>query len=679
MRYSASIGKSAAVSILLLTLISGTTMGQESLAVHSPDGKIEVAFRIASPASGAGSCLSYAVTYEGQSLLANSSIDFSLEGEDDLLADLAVIKTDREAIDQTWQRVWGKCKTVRDHYNEMRVMLETKSEPKRRLAVIWRAYDDGVAFRYFLPLQSQIKGFKLTEERSQFRFGADHTVWAADYGQFTTHQEAEFTEGKLSSLKPGEIYGLPLLVQAGDLAWVAITEADLDDWAGMYVTAMSDTPNAVRTLLSPHPDDAKVCVESKTPRYSPWRTIMIVPKPGGLIESNLIANLNPPCALKDTSWIEPGMCAWDWWWCGRYAPDVDFKLGPNDKTMKYFIDFASEMGWRYQLVDWQWYGPPFADEVGGLAHPTSDITTCVPGIDVPALVKYAATKNVKLLVWLHWTHADKQMDKAFPLYEKWGVAGVKIDFMARDDQEMVEFYHRTVKKAAEHHLTVDFHGAYKPTGLSRTYPNLLTREGVMGNEYNKWSDRVTPDHCLTIPFTRMVAGPMDFTPGGFRHGTRESFKVVGGDEPAPMVYGTRAFQLAMLVVYESPLQVMCDTPYEYRNNPAGLDFLKIVPTTWDETRVLNGEVGDFITVARRLGGDWYIGSMTDWNARALEIPLDFLDAGRYEATVWADAADVDRGPAGLAEMHIEVSSEDHLTAQMVPGGGYVVHLKPVAP
>jgi alpha-glucosidase len=257
------------------------------------------------------------------------------------------------------------------------------------------------------------------------------------------------------------------------------------------------------------------------------------------------------------------------------------------------------------------------------------------------------------------------------------VAGVKIDFMARDDQEMVNFYHRVVKKAAKHHLTVDFHGAYKPTGLSRTYPNLLTREGVLGNEYNKWSDRVTPDHCLTLPFTRMLAGPMDFTPGGFRHGTRETFKVVGGDAPAPMVFGTRAFQLAMLVVYESSLQVLCDTPYEYRKSPAGQGFLKIVPTTWDQTEVLNAQVGDFITVARRSGPDWYVGSMTDWTARELKIPLGFLGNSRYEATIWADGDDADENPASLTKTTRTVTKTDQLKATMAPGGGQVIHLRPI--
>jgi len=679
MRHIMCVRTVAAMTMVLGGLLVGIAGGRQAVWVASPNGRIRVAVYV-DKREGTypqGRRLYYSVVYDKQTILLDSPVGFDIQGLSGLSDDVMIFRTQRQVFNDAWHQTWGKSGVVRDNCNQLRVTLQCRTNPKRTIDVIWRVYDDGVAFRFFLPRQRDVKKFTLTSEHSWFRFRDDNAVWVADYGQFTTHQEMEFVERRLSDLKAGGIYGLPLLVRAGEAAWVAIVEANLTDWAGMYVTGVPGMPNTVRTLLSPHPDDPGVCVTSRTPCYSPWRVLMIGSRPGDLIESNLIANLNEPCQITNTSWIKPGRCAWDWWWPGRHAPEVDFKLGPNNETMKYFIDFAAEMGWEYQLVDWQWYGPPFAKEIGGPAHPTSDITTPIPGIDIPTLVKYAKSKGVRLLIWLHWDHADKQMDRAFPLYERWGVAGVKIDFMARDDQEMVNFYHRVVKKAARHHLTVDFHGAYKPTGLSRTYPNLLTREGVLGNEYNKWSDRVTPDHCLTLPFTRMLAGPMDFTPGGFRHATKETFKVVGGDAPAPMVFGTRAFQLAMLVVYESPLQVLCDTPYEYRQSPAGLGFLKIVPTTWDQTRVLNARVGDFITVARRSGPDWYIGSMTDWTPRQLKIPLDFLGSGNYEATIWADAADANEAPASLTRTTRTVTKTDHISAIMAPAGGQVIHLRPI--
>lgn len=657
--------------------LAGTADAQRAIWTASPNGKIRVAVYVDKKGGvyPQGQRLYYSVVYDKRTVLLDCPVGFDVQGLSGFSDDVMIFRTQRQVFNDVWHRTWGKSKIVQNNCNQLRVTLQCRANPERTIDVIWRVYDDGVAFRFFLPRQRDIKKFTLTSEHSWFRFTDDCPVWVADYGQFTTHQETEFVQRRLSDLKPGGIYGLPLLVQAREGAWVAITEANLTNWAGMYVTGVSGMPHTVRTLLSPHPDDPGVCVVSRMPCHSPWRVLMIGSNPGDLIESNLVANLNEPCAIADTSWIRPGRCAWDWWWSGRYAPDVDFKLGPNNETMKYFIDFASEMGWGYQLVDWHWYGPPFREGAGQSAHPKSDITTSIPEIDIPMLVDYARQKGVRLLLWLHWEHADKQMSKAFPLYQKWGVAGVKVDFMARDDHEMVAFYHRLVKEAAQHHLVVDFHGAYKPTGLSRTYPNLLTREGVLGNEYNKWSDRVTPDHCLTLPFTRMLAGPMDFTPGGFRHATKETFKVVGGDAPAPMVFGTRAFQLAMLVVYESPLQVLCDTPYEYRRSPAGLDFLKIVPTTWDETRVLGGRVGDFIVAARRSGRDWYLGCMTDWTARKVKIPLDFLGNGKYEATIWADADDAEKNPASLTRTTRTVTETDRINASMAPAGGQVIHFR----
>ncbi|MDH7600197.1 MAG: glycoside hydrolase family 97 catalytic domain-containing protein, partial [Sedimentisphaerales bacterium] len=472
-----------------------------------------------------------------------------------------------------------------------------------------------------------------------------------------------------------EIYGVPVLIKVDDHIWAALAEADLQDWAGMHLDRLGGVPNAFVTVLSPRQDDPRICVISRTPRTSPWRVIMLGRSPGDLIESDIIDNLNPPCAIEDTSWIRPGKAAWDWWWSGGYAPDANFPLGPNNATMRYFIDLASQMGWEYQLIDWHWYGPPFTRS--GQPDPNCDITRSIPDINIPELVEYARQRSVRLLVWLHWFHADRQLDEAFDLYQKWGLAGVKIDFMNRDDQEMVNFYHRVLQKAAEHRLVVDFHGAYKPTGTRRTWPNLLTLEAVLGNEYNKWSARVTPEHCLTIPFTRMLTGPMDFTPGGFRNASRSQFKVVGSDAPAPMVMGSRCHQLAMLIVYESPLQVLCDSPYAYRSSPDGLDLLRLVPTTWDQTKVIDGQVGQYIVVARRSADQWFVAGMTNWDARTLDIPLDFLQEGKYQATIWADPPDANDRPTGVDTKTIQVRPGDHIKAVLASGGGYILHIKPL--
>ena len=478
----------------------------------------------------------------------------------------------------------------------------------------------------------------------------------------------------MSRIRAGEVLGCPLLVHLPGVAWAALTEADLTDWAGLYFTGTGVFPAAVVSRLAPRLDDAEVCVRSRAPSESPWRVVLIGRQPGDLIESELILNLNDPCELEDTSWIRPGISAWDRWWCGSYAPDAVFDFGVNTASMKYFVDFAAQMEWEYQLVDWWWYGKPFSQE--WVSNPDADITTVVPELDMAELIRYARERGVGILLWLEWSSAEQQMEQAFPLYERWGVAGVKVDFMQRDDQEMVNFYHRLVRLAAKHHLVVDFHGSYKPTGIRRTLPNLLTREGVLGNEYNKWSERVTPEHNVTLPFTRMLCGPMDYTPGGFRNKSAGDFRAVGDDVPGPFVMGTRCHQLAMMVVYESPLQVCCDSPYNYRASPAGLEILKSVPTTWDDSRVLQGRVGEYIVMARRSGGTWFLGGMNGSTERELGLELDFLGSGQCKARLYLDPDEADDYPDRVWQRELVVRSTDVLDLRMAPGGGFVAVISP---
>ncbi len=663
-------------SILSLTMLLGTGCSSGLFTIESPDKEILVTVMTdggGNSGEGRGG-LQYSVAYRGQEILGPSDLGLEFRGLPPVGPNMKVTGTDIKYVDESWERVWGRSKNVIDRYDELTVHLaDVKNDLKLDLVV--RAYDDGIAIRYFIPEQDQIGDFELTRDLTGFRFTGNHRVWAAQYGPFRSHQETEFREMMLDDPELEERSGMPFLVEVGDIAWVAITEANLTDWAGMYLRRTGE--HTLEAVLAPWPDDPTLLVKSRAPRSSPWRLIMIGDSPGDFIESDILANLNEPNTLEDVSWIRPGKSSWDWWWCNRYGPDVDFQLGSNTETMKHFIDLSAEMGWAYQLVDWTWYGPAFqpTETDGNAPHPTSDITTMEPEIDIPELVRYGADRGVKILLWLEWNHADRQMEEAFPLYEKWGVAGVKVDFMARDDQYVVNFYHRLVKLAAKHHLVVDFHGAYKPTGVSRTYPNLMTREGVMGNEYVKWSRRITPEHKVTIPFTRGILGEMDFTPGAFVNVTMEDFKTED-QAPCPMTMGTRCNELAMMVVYESPLQVMCDAPYNYRSSPAGTDFLKVVPTTWDETRVLNASVGNYITTARRSGNEWFIGTMTDEEGRTLSIPLDLLGEGNYQATIWKDAADADKHPTRLEKEVIPVDQDTVLEAIMAPGGGHVIHLIP---
>ena len=444
-----------------------------------------------------------------------------------------------------------------------------------------------------------------------------------ELGSFTTSNEREFVPMPLLGIKPESIVGPPLTIEAGDGLVVALAEANLRKWSGLHFARVEGGNDSRRptlvTKLAPLPSQPGVVVRGALPLVSPWRVLMLGAKPGDLVESTILTSLADPNEIGDTSWVKPGKVAWDWW-NGPVVPDVPWKAGMNDETFRHFVDFAAEFGLEYVLIDAGWYG----DHRDGDA----DITKPIPEMDLPGLAAYAKGKNVRLLVWLNWEAVREQMDVAFPLYEKWGLAGVKIDYMDRKDQEIVAFYQRTPRTAARYHLAVDFHGAYAGSGEERTFPHWLTREGVMGLEYLKWSDRVTPRHNVTIPFTRMLAGPMDYTPGGFRNVTAAEF---APRNELPVVMSTRAHQLAMYVVYDSPLQMLSDTPSAYRGEP-GAEFLKAVPATWDETRVLDGKIGEHVVIARRHGSEWFVGAMTD-AARKIAIPLGFLGGKAFDATI----------------------------------------------
>jgi alpha-glucosidase len=383
---------------------------------------------------------------------------------------------------------------------------------------------------------------------------------------------------------------------------------------------------------------------------------MIGETPGVLIESEIIQNLNDPCIIKDPSWIRPGMSAWDHWWSGEVKMEMP--------VIKQYIDFASSMGWPYMLVDWQWYGK--------FNSPEADITRWAPQINMPEIIEYALSRNVKIIVWLYSSDVNRNAayKKAFPLYEKWGVAGIKIDFMDRDDQQMVNWYHDIIKCAAENHLIVDFHGAYKPDGIIRTWPNMITREGVMGNEYYKFSEKMSPEHNVKLAFTRMLAGQMDYTPGAFLNVTKEQYK----NQTPAVVWNTRAAELSKFVIYESPLTVVCDHPDNILNQP-GSDFLKIVPTTWDDIKFISGYPGDYIAIAKRSGDNWFIGVMNNSFEKNVDLNLSFIPAGNYEAETWSDTKNSDKEPKELKKTIMSFESPGIFKVSMAKNGGFVAVLK----
>ncbi|MBW8333916.1 MAG: glycoside hydrolase family 97 protein [Prolixibacteraceae bacterium] len=628
-------------------------VGNAQYSVMSPNSLVEAKVEV-------GTQIVYSVHFKGKPVLTNSKIRFEFKQAPPLGDNLNVLKTSSKDINETWTPVLKRTSTILNNCRELTLQLQEMNFPRRTMNLVFRAFDDGVAFRTEFVGSGNNHEYVITDELVTFNFTADHTCWAANHGSYRSSQENEYFKRKLSDINDQMVIGLPMTVKISDDCYAAITEANITDYAGMYLKqGHSKTGFSVRSNLAPLPSQPENGdkVKFKFPHKTPWRVIMLGDSPGKLVESEIVMNLNEPCAIVDPSWIKPGICAWDHWWSGEVKVD--------NETIKKYIDLASEMGWPYQLIDWQWYGP--------FNKPEADITKVAPQLDMPDILAYAKNKNVKCWVWLYYTDVNRSdFDKACALYESWGIAGIKIDFMDSDDQEMVNWYHRIVKTAAAHHLMVDFHGAYKPDGWRRTYPNLVTREGVLGNEYNKWSLRITPEHMTTLPFTRMLAGPMDFTPGGFLNRTPEKFE---NGTPA-QVQGTRALQLAQFVVYDSPFQVACDHPDNYKGQ-SGTEFLKKVKTMWDDTKILNGQIGEYITSARRSGNEWFIGSMTNSETRMLEIKLDFLDAGKYKMVTFEDAPDAATNAENVMSTSKTVVKGDVVKIRMAPGGGFAAWLEPV--
>jgi alpha-glucosidase len=645
----------------LVSMAAFAASAQTPIRVASPNGQI--VFTLSPDAA-----LHYSVEFHGKRLIDESELGLDLQGQPPLGPGLHFVHSTPGSADETFTIPVGKTKEVRNHYQSL--IAEFSNDAGARLSIEVRAFDDGLAFRYVVPEQSAFTNVRIADERTQFRYSKDATLYPLVVNGFQSSYEDDYQMRTVSGLHPDWLVALPLLAEVPGNGWLAITEADIENYAGMYLRSENKPLFTVKAELSPRPNLPGVAVEAKTPFKTPWRVLMIGDTPGRLIESNMILNLNPPSQIADTSWIKAGKSAWDWW-SGHAATGVDFTPGMNTATLKHYIEFASDSGFPYMLIDAGWAAPTPGAKEGDYAD-LADITHFNPNVDLPELLRYAKEKNVRIWLWSHWTSIDKYMDQAFPLFEQWGIAGVKIDFMNRDDQWMTDWYRRVIEKAAEHHLMIDYHGAFKPDGLRRTYPNLMTREGVMGKEFSKWSARVSPIHNTTLPFTRMLAGPMDYTPGAFRNTNRENFI---GRNMMPMSLGTRAQELALYVVFESPLEMVSDYPEAYKGQRE-FDFIKQVPTTWDEVHVIDGLPMKFISLARRSGANWYIGSLTNWDERDLKVPLDFLGEGKYVAEIYADATDAASNPTHTAITKRPVDKHTVLDVHMVSGGGNAMWIHP---
>jgi alpha-glucosidase len=637
--------------ILGLPLLVLNQAGAQKLLVNSPDGKIE--FTLIN-----GQKLLYTVSFSGRIIMAPSAMGFEFRDEERMSGDFEVTDQTVRSSDQKWTPVVrSKHAEIEDNYNELKVGLREKGGAMRKMELLIRIYNDGAAFTYRLYRGAKPGDRQITRELTSFSVPGDPKAWIVEYGGYSTSNEAEFIEHPLSYLNEKSIAGMPMLMEYGNECWVALTEAKISNYAAFYIGTGGKT-NQLTTKLVPLPGEPEngVKVRFSDEVSTPWRVIMIGKTPGTLIESEIIQNLNDPCAITDPSWIHPGISAWDHWWSGEVKMEMP--------VIKQYIDLAATMGWPYMLVDWQWYGK--------FNEPAADITKWAPQIDMPEIISYAKSKNVKILVWLYSSDVNRNSayKTAFPIYEKWGVAGVKIDFMDRDDQYMVNWYHDIIKCAAENHLMVDFHGAYKPDGIIRTWPNMITREGLMGNEYYKFSDKMSPEHNVKLAFTRMLAGQMDYTPGAFLNVTREQYK----QQTPAEVWNTRAAELSKFIIYESPLTVVCDHPGNILNQP-GADFLKIVPTTWDDTKFISGYPGEYIALARKSGDSWFVGVMNNTKARELILKPDFIGEGSFEAEIWADGKNAGKKPTELSHSLKAVKAGDELKVSMVADGGYVMVIR----
>ena len=633
---------------------------QQNVSVSSPDGKLKFLLKI-TPET-----VSYEVNYKKQLLVENSLLGFSFDNGE-FGSNLKTGKVRRKSIDETYELVVGKVSSARNHCNEMIVPLQEKEAPGRLINLVVRAFNDGVAFRYEFPEQEGWNSYVMYDEKTQFRLnGNPMTLLMYLPGYINTH-EGVYTHTEYDKIAKKRLIEMPVTLEFDNGIYMSITEAAVRDYAGMYLVKEK---NGFAGKLSPRLGQEKIKVEiNEFPHRTPWRVLSVADRVGGLLETNILTSLNEPCKIEDTSWIKPCRTTFTWW-NGNVVPDSTFSPGNNFETNKYYIDFAARNGLDahgiYGYAETPWY---YDDNFNfGWAGPNADITRPIPCLNMPRIVEYAKSKEVGIHLWVHWRPLYDKLEEAFALYEKWGVKGLMVDFLDRDDQEMIRIQEEILQAAARHRLFIQFHGSSKPSGLTRTYPNEFTREGTLNYEVCKWDTLVNADHDISVPFTRLLAGPTDYHLGGFRALPRDEFKI---QYVNPYVMSTRCHMMAMYVVLENHLTSLCDTPMAYEGQP-GFEVLRTVPGTWDEMRVPLAEFNKYVTVARRNGTDWWIGTLNDGTARTLNLKLDFLGEGEYRAEVYTDAPDAERNPNHLSKEIRTVTRKDKIELPLAVDGGAVL-------
>lgn len=648
----------------LLVLWPSILMGQRAKVYEakSPGGNLTLKLE-------AGVKLLWSVYHKGRQIISPSAISLKLKSGE-VLGDNAKISTPKiEKVNTSFKAINYRRAVVTDVFTQITLNC------KGNYGIVFRVYDDAVAYRFFTKLPGEI--FIINEE-ANFNFPEDHKAFIPiqwdyrDGKNFNSSFEALYREINLSKFPKDSLGFLPVLVDAGQDIKVEILEADLENYPGMYLD-LNETGKGFKGVYAPYPLETYVkginiipnrrtdyIARTDGTRNFPWRAIVISEQDKDLLNCDIVQKLASPCRIADISWIKAGQVSWDWW-NGMNISRVDFRAGMNTASYKYFIDFASGYKIPYIILDGGW-------------NVRGDLTKARPEINLEELVAYGNQKNVGLIVWASWQDILAQKEKAFPFYSRTGIKGMKIDFIDRDDQVAVASTYEIAKLAAENKLLVDYHGVFKPTGLQRTYPNVVGYEGVKGMENVKWADENVPRYDVTLPFIRNLAGPMDYTPGAMRNSNQANFRAINSN---PMSKGTRVHQLAMYVVFEVPLQMLSDNPTIYMREQECTDFITKVPTTFDETVPLDGKVAEYVAVARRKGDTWFVGAMTNWSPRELTIDFSFLGDGNYIAEVFRDGINADRDATDYKKEVVPIKKGDKLTVKLMNGGGWAARIEKI--
>lgn len=660
------------ICLLILLIISTITIcAQKKFVLTSPDGVLKAHISV-------GKEIAYSVLHGCDTVLSKSAIAMQLDKGRTFGVESRLSAHREKTVRQYLKSPFYKKKEIEDYYNLISLRF------KDGFHLEFRAYNEGIAYRFVSMLrepflvENEIATFNLVKDRKAFIPYVRKNVKTIEE-QFYNTFENVYTYQAISEWKHGQLSMMPLAIELDNGKKVCITEADLEDYPGMYLFCSTPkTKIELNGVYAPCPKIEKqgghinsqmVVLERESyiakcdgKREFPWRVLVVSTEDRELANNDMVYKLASPSRVNDISWIKPGKVAWEWW-NDLNLYGVDFKTGINNDTYKYYIDFASRFGIEYVILDEGWSKSRQAD-----------LFQVVPDINLEELVEYAKEKNVGIILWAGYYAFARDMEKVCKHYSAMGIKGFKIDFMDRDDQKMVDFHYKAAELTAKYNLLVDFHGSYKPTGLNRTYPNVINFEGVHGLEQQKFADssidQVTYD--VTIPFIRQLAGPMDYTQGAMRNATKENFSPIYSE---PMSQGTRCRQLAQYVVFESPLNMLCDSPSNYIDEEECTKFIAIVPTVWDVTHSLVGEIGKYIAIARKSGDDWYVGAMTNWDRRSLEIDFSFLEEGLYEAEIFQDGINAHRVAKDYRRKILDIKPDKKLSFELAPGGGFAMHIK----